>query len=159
MLEAIRTSIAGIINHLDNFKTQGDATAQQVAGVYGELEAAMLKVSQNFRNMASDFNDQRWVINALGENLKVCQEEQKALRTKMESSMDDLRQLSNSLSNRLGEEIAAEVQLCQDVSLLMVWSKEMEDGSMVVTSDQLQKLEDQMAEKDVEIAALCEKVC
>ena len=72
MLEAIRTSIVGVINCLDNFKMQGDATTQQVAGVCGELEAAMLKVSQNFRNMASDFNDQRWVINALGENLKAC---------------------------------------------------------------------------------------
>ena len=70
MLEAIRMSIAGVINHLDNFKMQGDATAQQVARVCGELEAAMSRVSQNFRNMASDFNDQRRVINALGENLK-----------------------------------------------------------------------------------------
>ena len=72
--------------------------------------------------------------------------------------MDDLRRLSNSLSNRLGEEMATGVQLHQDVSLLMVWSKEMEDGSMVVTLDRLQKLEDQMAEKDAEIAALREKV-
>ena len=42
----IRMSIAGIINHLNNFKTQGDTTVQQVAGVHGELEAAMSKVSQ-----------------------------------------------------------------------------------------------------------------
>ena len=72
--------------------------------------------------------------------------------------MDDLRGLSNSLSNQLGEEMATGVQLHQDVLLLMAWSKEMEDGSMVVTSDCLQKLEDRMAEKDVEIAALHEKV-
>ena len=151
--------IAGIINCLNNFKSQGDATAQQVAGICSELEAAMLKVSQNFRNMALDFNDQRQVINMLGENLKACQEEQKVFHTRMESSVDDLRRLSNSLSNRLGKEMAAGVQLRQDVSLLMAWSKEMEDGSMVVTSDRLQKLEDQMAEKDAEIAALREKVC
>ena len=152
-------SIAGVINRLDNFKTQGDAMAQQVAGVHGDLEAAMLRVSQNFRNMASDFNNQRWVINALGENLKACREEYKAACTRMESSMDDLRRLSNSLSNRLGEEMATGVQLHQDVSLLMAWLKEMEDRSMVVTSDRLQKLEDRMAEKDAEIAALREKVC
>ena len=95
----------------------------------------MSKVSQNFRNMASDCNDQRRVINALGENLKACWEEQKVFHTRMESSVDDLRRLSNSLSNRLGEEMAARVQLRQDVSLLMAWSKEMEDRSMVVTSD------------------------
>ena len=52
----------------------------------------------------------------------------------------------------------AGVQLRQDVSLLMAWSKEMEDGSMVVTLDRLQKLEDWMAEKDAEIAALRERV-
>ena len=150
--------ITGIINHLDNFKRQGDATAQQVAGVCGDLEAAMLKVSLNFRNMVTDFNDQCRVINVLGENLKACQEEQKALRMRMELSMGDLRRLSNLLSNQLGEEMAAGAQLCQDVSLLMVWSKEMEDGSMVVTSDHLQKLEDRMAEKDAEIAMLREKV-
>ena len=132
---------------------------QQVAGVCGDLEAAMSRVSQNFRNMASDFNDQRWVINVLGENLKTCQEEFKASCTRMESSMDDLHRLSNSLSNWLGEETAAGVQLRQDVALLMAWSKEMEDGSMVVTSECLQRLEDWMAEKDAEIAALCEKVC
>ena len=113
----------------------------------------MSKVSQNFRNMVSDFKDQRRVINVLGENLKACREEYKAARTRMESSLDDLRRLSNSLSNRLGEEMAAGVQLCQDVSLLMVWSKEMENGSMAVTSERLQKLEDRMAEKDAEIAA------
>ena len=158
MLEAIRTSITRIINHLDNFKTQGDTTAQQVARVCGELEAAMSRVSQNFRNMVLDFNNQHWVINALGENLKACREEQKAVRARMESSMDDLRRLSNSLSNQLGKEMAAGVQLRQDMSLLMAWSKEMEDGSMVVTLEQLQRLEDQMAEKDAEIAALHKKV-
>ena len=151
-------SIAGVIDRLDNFKTQGDATAQQVAGVRGDLEAAMSRMNQNFRNMASDFNNQHRVINALGENLKACQEKYQAFHTRMESSLDVLRRLSNSLSNRLGEEMAAGVQLRQDVSLLMAWSKEMEDGSMVVTSDCLQKLEDRMAEKDVEIAALREQV-
>ena len=40
----------------------------------------------------------------------------------------------------------------------MAWSKEMEDGTMLVTSDRLQKLEDRMAEKDAEIASLREKV-
>ena len=158
MLEAIRTLITGIINRLDNFKMQGDAMAQQVAGVCGELEAAMSKVSQNFRNMALDFNDQRQVINVLGESLKVCREQQKALCMRMELSMDDLHRLSNSLSNQLGEEMAAGAQLHQDVTLLVAWLKEMEDGSMVVTSDRLQKLEDRMAENDAEIAALCEKV-
>ena len=72
----------------------------------------------------------------------------------MELSMDDLRRLSNSLPNRLGEEMATGAQLSQDVSLFMAWLKEMEDGSMVVTLDWLQKLEDQMAEKDAEMAAL-----
>ena len=157
-LEAIRTLIAGVINRLDNFKTQGDATAQQVVGVHGELEAAMSKVSQNFRNMVLDFNNQHRVINALGENLKACREEHKAVRTRMESSMDNLRRLSNLLSNRLGEEMAAGVQLHQDMSLLMAWSKEMEDGSMVVASERLQRLEDRMAEKDAEVAALREQV-
>ena len=46
------------------------------------------------------------------------------------------------------------VQLRQDVLLLMAWLKEMEDGSMVMTSECLQKLEDQMAKKDTEIAML-----
>ena len=50
--------------------------------------------------------------------------------------------------------MALGVQLCQDVSLLMVWTKEMEDGATVVTSECLQKLEDRMAEKNVEIASL-----
>ena len=87
-MEVIRTLIAGVINRLDNFKSQGDATVQQVAGVRGDLEAAMLRMNQNFQNMASDFNDQRQVINALGENLKACRKEQKAVCARMESSMD-----------------------------------------------------------------------
>ena len=81
------------------------------------------------------------------------------VRTRMESSVDDLCRLSNLLSNWLGEEMATGVQLHQDMSLLMAWSKEMEDESMVVTSERFQRLEDQMTEKDAEIAALCEKVC
>ena len=62
-------SIATIIGRLDNFKTQGDTTAQQVAGVRGDLEAAMLKVNENFRRMAKDFNAQRQVINSLDDTM------------------------------------------------------------------------------------------
>ena len=40
----------------------------------------------------------------------------------------------------------------------MAWTKEMEDGTTVMLSEHLQKLEDQMAEKDQEIANLWEKV-
>ena len=80
MLEAIRTLISGIINHLDEFKAQGDATAQQVAGVHGELEAAMLKVNMNFKNMANDFNMQCWVINLLGKTLDDVKNDQRELR-------------------------------------------------------------------------------
>ena len=58
--------------------------------------------------------------------------------------------MNNKLSNRLGEEIAQGEQLCQDVNLLMAWTKEQEDGTMVMLSERLQKLEDRMAEKDQE---------
>ena len=60
-------SVATIIGHLEGFQHQGDAMAQQVARVRGDLEAAMLKVNENFRRMAEDFNAQRQTINSLGE--------------------------------------------------------------------------------------------
>ena len=60
----------------------------------------------------------------------------------------------NSLSNQVSEEMALGVQLHQDISLLMAWLKEMEDGSMMVTLECLQKLEDRMAKKDAELATL-----
>ena len=41
----------------------------------------------------------------------------------------------------------------------MAWTKEQEDGTTVMLLECLQKLEDQMAEKDQEIANLREKVC
>ena len=147
-------SIATIIGRLDNFKMQGDATAQQVAGVRGDLEAAMLKVNENFRRMAEDFNAQRQVINSLGESMGDWRREQQEYRTRLALSFDDLRRMNNKLSNRLGEEIAQGEQLRQDVNLLMAWTKEQEDGTTVMLSEHLQKLEDQMAEKDQEIANL-----
>ena len=157
-MEAIRASITTIIGRLDNFKTQGDAVAQQVARVCGDLEAAMLKVNENFRRMAEDFNAQRQVINSLGESMGDWRREQQEYRMRLALSFDDLRRMNNTLSNRLGAEIAQGERLCQDVALLMAWTKEQEDGTMVMLSERLQKLEDRMAEKDQEIANLREKV-
>ena len=73
-------------------------------------------------------------------------------------SFDDLHRMNNKLSTRLGEEIAHGERLRQDIALLMAWTKEMEDGTMVMLSERLQKLEDWMAEKDQEIANLREEV-
>ena len=154
----IRASIATIIGRLDNFKTQGDATAQQVAGVCGDLETAMLKVNENFRRMAEDFNAQCQVINSLGESMGDWRREQQEYRARLALSFDDLCRMNNKLSTRLGEEIAHGERLRQDVALLMSWTKEMEDGTTVMLSERLQKLEDRMAEKDQEIANLREKV-
>ena len=153
----IRALIATIIGRLDNFKTQGDATAQQVAGICGDLEAAMLKVNENFRRMAEDFNAQRQVINSLGDTMGDWRREQQEYRTRLALSFDDLRRMNNKLSTQVGEEITQGERLCQDVALLMAWTKEMEDGTTVMLSEHLQKLEDRMAEKDQEIANLWEK--
>ena len=71
--------VATIIGRLEGFQNQGDATAQQVAGVRGDLEAAMLKVNENFRRMAEDFNAQRQVINSLGESMGDWRKEQQEL--------------------------------------------------------------------------------
>ena len=73
-------------------------------------------------------------------------------------SFDNLRRMNNLLSNRLREELASGERLRQDVALLMAWTKEQEDGTTVMLSERLQKLEDRMAEKDQEIANLWDKV-
>ena len=66
--------------------------------------------------------------------------------------------MNNKLSTQLGDEIAQGERLRQDVALLMAWTREQEDGTTVMLPERLQKLEDQMAEKDQEIANLREKV-
>ena len=118
----------------------------------------MLKVNENFRRMAEDFNAQRQTINSLGEAMGDWRKEQQEYRTRLALSFDNLRRMNNSLSNRLGAEIAQGERLRQDVTLLMAWTKEQEDGMTVMLSECLQKLEDRMAEKDQEIANLQEKV-
>ena len=118
----------------------------------------MLKVNENFRRMAKDFNTQRQTINSLGEAMGDWRKEQQEYRTRLALSFDDLRRLYNKLSNRLGEELAQGERLRQDVALLMAWTKEQEDGMTVILSERLQKLEDRMAEKDQEIANLRDKV-
>ena len=125
----------------------------------GVVSERVLTVNQNFKNMADDFNDQRRVINSLGKALDTCRQEQRELRKRLVTSMDNLRRMANTLSNQVSEEMALGVQLCQDISLLMAWSKEMEDSAMMVMLEHLQKLEDRMAKKDAEIAALQGKVC
>ena len=97
--------IATIIGHLDNFNMQGDATAQQVARVRGDLEAAMLKVNENFRKMAEDFNAQRQTINSLGEAMGDWRKEQQEYRMRLALSFDDLRWMNNKLSSRLGRRL------------------------------------------------------
>ena len=94
----IRASIATIIGHLEGFQNQGDATAQQVAGVCGDLEAAMLKVNKNFWRMAEDFNAQRQVINSLDDTMGGWRREQQEYWTRLALSFDDLRQMNNKLS-------------------------------------------------------------
>ena len=118
----------------------------------------MLKVNENFRRMAEDFNAQRQTINSLGETMGDWRKDQQEYRTRLALSFDDLRRMNNSLSNRLREELASGERLRQDVALLMAWTKEQEDGTTVMLSERLQKLEDQMAEKDQEIASLRDKV-
>ena len=118
----------------------------------------MLKVNKNFRRMAEDFNAQHQTINSLGEAMGDWRKEQQEYRTRLALSFNDLCRM-NKLYSQLGEEIAQGEQLHQDVSLLMAWTKEMEDGMMVMLLERLQKLEDRMAEKDQEIANLREKVC
>ena len=102
----------------------------------------MLKVNENFRRMAKDFNAQRQTINLLGEAMGDWRKEQQEYRTRLALSFDDLHRMNNKLSARLGEEIAHGEQLRQDVTLLMAWTKEMEDGTTVMLSERLQKLED-----------------
>ena len=103
----------------------------------------MLKVNENFRRMAEDFNAQRQTINSLGEAMGDWRKEQQEYRLRLALSFNDLHQMNNKLSSRLGEEIAQGEQLHWDVTLLMAWTKEMEDW---------------MAEKDQEIVNLREKV-
>ena len=95
----IRTSVATIIGCLEGFQHQGDATAQQVAGVRGDLEAAMLKVNENFQRMAGDFNAQRQTINLLGEAMGDWRKEQQEYRMRLALSFDNLRRMNNKLSN------------------------------------------------------------
>ena len=71
--------ISRIINRLDEFKTQGDTTAQQVAGVRGDLEAVMSKVNQNFKSMASNIDLQHRVINSVGQSLDDTKKDQREL--------------------------------------------------------------------------------
>ena len=118
----------------------------------------MLKVNENFRRMAEDFNAQRQTINSLGETMGDWRKEQQEYRTRLALSFDDLRRMNNTLSNRLREELAQGERLRQDVALLMAWTKEQEDGTTVMLLERLQKLEDRMAEKDQEIASLRDKV-
>ena len=108
--------------------------------------------------MAEDFNAQRQTINLLGEAMEAWWKEQQEYRTRLALSFDDLRQMNNSLSNRLREECAQGERLRQDVALLMAWTKEQEDGTTVMLLERLEKLEGRMAEKDQEIANLREKV-
>ena len=118
----------------------------------------MLKVNENFRRMAEDFNAQRQTINSLGEAMGTWRKEQQEYRTRLALSFDDLRRMNNSLSNRLREECAQGERLRQDVALLMAWTKEQEDGTTVMLLERLEKLEGRMAEKDQEIADLRDKV-
>ena len=118
----------------------------------------MLKVNENFRRMAEDFNAQRQTINSLGESMGDWRREQQEYRTRLALSFDDLRRMNNSLSIRLREECAQGERLRQDVALLMAWTKEQEDGTTVMLLERLEKLEGRMAEKDQEIANLREKV-
>ena len=118
----------------------------------------MLKVNENFWRMAEDFNAQCQVINSLGDTMGDWRKEQQEYRTRLALSFNDLRRMNNKLSNRHAEEITQGEQLRQDVSLLMAWTKEQEDGTTVMLSEHLQKLEDRMAEKDQEIVNLQEKV-
>ena len=103
----------------------------------------MQKVNQNFIKMVDDFNGQRWAIKSLGKAMDEWKKEQQEYCQRLSLSFDDLHWMVNMLSNRVSEEMALGVQLCQDVSLLMAWSKEMEDGTTTILSECLQKLEDQ----------------
>ena len=141
-MAAICTLISGAINRLEELKTQKGEVARQVADIHGQLEAAMSKVNTNFKNMAQDLNDLCQVINSLGKVLDLCKEEQRELCRLLVMSMDNLHRVTNKLSNQVSKEMGLGVQLCQDMSLLMVWLKEMEDGMMMVTLECLQKLED-----------------
>ena len=118
----------------------------------------MLKVNENFRRMAEDFNAQRQTINSLGETMEAWRKERQEYRTRLALSFDNLRRMNNSLSNRLREECAQGERLRQDVALLMAWTKEQEDGTTVMLLERLEKLEGRMAEKDQEIADLRDKV-
>ena len=66
----------------------------------------MLKVNENFRRMAEDFNAQRQVINSLGESMGDWRREQQEHWMRLALSFNDLRRMNNKLSSRLGEEIA-----------------------------------------------------
>ena len=123
--------ISSAINRLEEFKVHGNVVAQQVASVRGELETAMSKVNMNFKDMAQDFNDQHRVINLLERALDSSKEEQRELHRLLVTSMDNLHRVANMLSNRMSKEMSLGVQLCQDMSLLMAWLKEMEDGMIV----------------------------
>ena len=72
---------------------------QQVARVCGDLEAAMLKVNENIRRMAEDFNTQRQTINSLGEFMGDWRREQQEYRTRLALSFDNLCRMNNKLSN------------------------------------------------------------
>ena len=49
--------------------------------------------------------------------------------------------------------------LCRDVDEGQRWSQQLENGTMVVLMERLEKLETRMAEKDEEIAMLRGQVC
>jgi hypothetical protein len=55
---------------------------------------------------------------------------------------------------RAGETERVIGSVIADVEQGKAWSKTMEDGTLAVIMERLQKLEERMAEKDLEIAAL-----
>ena len=59
----------------------------------------MLKVNENFRRMAEDFNAQHQTINLLGETMGDWRKDQQEYRTRLALSFDDLCRMNNSLSN------------------------------------------------------------
>ena len=57
-----------------------------------------------------------------------------------------------------GIEEARLLHIVQEVEKGKEWSRQMEEGQLVMMVERIQKLEDQMAEKDEEIAVLQGKV-
>ena len=112
-----------------------------------EVKYQQLLVQEEFKKLQCQFEKQAKAIDFVRDGT------QKNLQ-KLFNELNIQRGLINRtvLRNRITDSRLAKVE--EQVKEGQDWSREMENGQLVVMMERIQKLEDRMAEKDAEIAAL-----